>query len=116
VACCFATATAVQQGLLRGRGVGGVALEQDLAADAMQFCFERAKSRAVDSRQRFVDDRESAIGIARPRFDLSQRNLDEPVENQDILFAQQVRAAAHVLDSVGVRAARSGRPTLQKHP
>jgi len=33
-------------GVLGRRGIGGVALEQDFAADAMQFCFECARKTA----------------------------------------------------------------------
>ena len=41
----------------------------------MQFRFERAVAGAVARRQRFVEDRNGAVGIARPRFRLSQRDL-----------------------------------------
>ena len=64
-----------QEGFFRGRGVGGVALEQDFAARPMQFRFERAIAGAVARRQRFVEDRNGAVGIARPGFGLGQRNL-----------------------------------------
>ena len=53
-----------QEGFLRGRGVRGVALEQDFAARPMQLCFERAISGAVARRQRFVEDGDRAVGIA----------------------------------------------------
>ena len=49
-----------QEGLFRGRGVGGAAIEQNFAARPMQFRFERAKAQAVARRQRFVDDRDGA--------------------------------------------------------
>ena len=64
-----------QEGVFRGRGVGGVALEQDFAARPMQFRFERAMASAVGRRQRFVEDRNGAVGIARPGFGLGQRDL-----------------------------------------
>ena len=66
-------------------------------------------------RQRFVEDREGAVGIARPGFGLGQRDLQEPVENQNVLFAQKLDAAAHVLEPVAERAACSRRPALEKH-
>ena len=66
-------------------------------------------------RQRFVEDRNSAVGIARPGFGLGQRDLQQPVEHQDVLFAQKLDAAAHVLEPAADRAARSRRPTLEKH-
>ena len=64
-----------QEGFFRGRGVGGIALQQDFAARPMQFRFERAIAQAVARRQRFVEDRDGAVRIARPGFGLSQRNL-----------------------------------------
>ena len=64
-----------QESLFRRRGVGGVALEQDFAARPMQFRFERAIAGAVARRQRFVEDRDGAVGIARPGFGLGQRDL-----------------------------------------
>jgi hypothetical protein len=104
-----------EEGLFRGRGIGGVACEQHFAAHPMQLRFERAVACAAGRRQRFVEDGDGAIGIARPRFDLGQRDLQEPVEQQNVLFAQQFDAAAHVLEPATERAARSGHPTLEKH-
>ena len=105
-----------QESFFRGRGIGGVALQQDFAARPMQFRFERAKAGAVGRRERFVEDRKSAVGIARPGLGLGQRDLQEPVEKQDVLLAQQLCAAAHVLEPVAERAALGGRPSLEKHP
>ncbi len=104
-----------QEGLFRGRGVGGVALQQNFAARPMQFRFERAMAHAIARRHRFVEDRNGAVGIARPRFGPGQRDLQEPVENQNILLPELLDASAHVLEPAADRAARSGRPTLQKH-
>jgi hypothetical protein len=64
----------VQEGFFRGRRVSGVLLEQDIAAGAMQFRFERAVARAARCRQRVVKDRNGAARIARPGFSLSQRD------------------------------------------
>ena len=55
------------------------------------------------------------LGIARPVFSLGQRDLQEPVEKQDVLLAQQLDAAAHVLEPAADSAGCSGRPTLEKH-
>ena len=104
-----------QEGFFRRRGVGGVALEQDLAARPMQFRFERAIAGAVARRQRFVEDRNGAVGIARPGLRLGQRDLEQSVEQQDVLFAQEIDAVTHVLEPGTWRAVRSGRPTLEKH-
>ena len=84
----------------RGRGVGGIALEQDFAADAMQFGFERAMAGPLGRRQRFVEDRDGAIDVAGAGFGFGKRNLDEPVEEQDVLLAQKFDAATHVLEPV----------------
>ena len=104
------------EGFFGRRGVGGVALQQDFAAHSMQLSFKCAKARAVARRQRFVEDGDGAVGIARPGFRLGQRDLQQPVEHQNVLFAQELCAAAHVLESAGGRAACARRPTLQKHP
>ena len=69
------------------RGVGGVALQQDFAAHPMQFRFKCANACAVARRQRFIEDGDGAVGIARPRFGIGQRNLYETVKNQDVLRA-----------------------------
>ena len=63
------------EGFLGGRGVGGVAPQQHFAAHPMQFRFECAKAQAVARRQRFVEDRDGAVGIARPRLGLGQRDF-----------------------------------------
>ena len=105
-----------QEGVFRGRGVGGVALQQHFAARPMQFRFERAIADAIGRRQRFVEDRDGAVGIARPRFGLGQRDLQEPVEKQEVLLAQALDAAAHVAEPLAKRAAFSRRPTLEKRP
>ena len=104
------------EGFLRRRGVRRVALQQHFAAHPMQFRFERAIAQAVARRQRFVEDGDGAVGIARPRFGLRQHDLQQPVEHQNVLFAQEFYAAAHVLESVGGRAGVRRRPTLEKHP
>jgi hypothetical protein len=61
-----------QEGVFRRRGIGG---EQHFAAHPMQFRFKCAMTQAIARRERFVEDRKSAIGIARPGFGLGQRDL-----------------------------------------
>ena len=46
---------------LCGRGVGGIAFQQNFAANAMQFGVECAMSGPFRCRQRFVEDREGAV-------------------------------------------------------
>ena len=103
-----------QQGVLRRRGVDGVAHQQHFAARPMQLRFERAITQAIRSRQRFVEDGDGAIGIARPRLGLGQRDLEQPIEKEKVLFAQEIDAATHVLEPAARRAVRSGRPTLEE--
>ena len=64
-----------QEGVFRGRGVGGVALQQGFASRPMQFSFKCAATGAVARRQRFVENGDSAAGISAPGFRLSQRHL-----------------------------------------
>jgi hypothetical protein len=64
-----------QEGVLRRRGIGAVALQQELAARPMQFGFECAIAQAIGSRQRFVEDGCGAAWIARSGFRLCQRDL-----------------------------------------
>ena len=80
------------------RRVGGIALEQHFAADAMQLGVERAMADPFARRQRFVEDGERAVDVARAGFGLGKRNLDEPVVDQNVLLAQKFGAAAHVLE------------------
>ena len=51
-------------------------------------------------RQRLVEDGEGAVGIAGAGFGFGERNLDEPVNDQNLLIAQQSRAATHVFEPV----------------
>ena len=66
---------AVRKASSAGAELAGSRLQQDFAAHPMQFCFERAVAGAVARRQRFVEDGDGAVGIARPGFSLSQRDL-----------------------------------------
>jgi hypothetical protein len=40
------------------------------------------------------------LRVARRRFSLSERNLQQTIKHQNILFAQQFNAAAHVCETV----------------
>ena len=63
------------EGVFGGRGVGGLAFEQNFAARPMQLCFECAIARAVGRRQRFVEDGDGAAGVARAGLGLGQPDL-----------------------------------------
>ena len=103
-----------QESFFRGRGIGGVALEQDFAARPMQLRFECAVAEAIGSRQRFVEEGDSAVGIAGLRLGLGQRNLEQPIEKENVLFAQEIDAATHLCEPAAWRAVRSGRPALEE--
>ncbi len=104
------------ESLFGRRGVGGVALEQDFAAGPVELRFERAVAEAIGRRQRFIEDRNGAIAIARPRFGVGQRDLVEPVEIQEALLAQALDAAAHVAEPLAKRAKFSRRQAFEKRP
>ena len=74
-ALLFRNGDGSQESFFRGRGIGGVALQQHFASRPMQFCFKCAKTGAVARRQRFVEDRDGAAGISTLGFRLSQRHL-----------------------------------------
>ncbi len=82
----------------------------------MQVRFERAVAEAIGRRQRFVEDRNGAIAIARPGFGLGQSDLEEPVEIQEALLAQALGAAAHVAEPLAKRATFSRRQAFEKRP
>ena len=115
VPCCFATAMAVRRASSAGAGSAGSRFSSVFAADAMKLRLECTMTDAIARRQRLVEDGDGAARIARLIFRLGQRNLQEPVEQQNVLFAQQLGASAHVLEPVPDRAPRGGRPTLEKH-
>jgi hypothetical protein len=102
--------------LLRLRGVGRVALQQDFAARPVEFRFGRAVAEAIRRRQRFVEGGHGAVGIARPRFGVGQRDLQEPVEIQEVLVAQALGTVAHVAEPLAKRAEFSRRQAFEKRP
>ena len=66
----------------RGRGVGGIALQQHFAAQSDAVPRRTRDRPSVGRRQRFVEDREGAVEIAGSRFGLGKRNLEQPIEEQ----------------------------------
>ena len=87
-----------------GAGLAGSRLSSISPRTRCSSASNARKPSAVARRQRFVEDGDGAVGIARPGFSLGQRNLQQPVEKQNVLFAQQFDAAAHVLEPVAGRA------------
>jgi hypothetical protein len=71
---------------------------------------------ALGRRQRFVEDREGAVDIARAGFGLGESDLSESVEDQNVLFAQKFDAAAHVVEPAVKRAGFSSRSALKEDP
>ena len=103
-----------QEGFLRGRGVRGVALEQDFAARPMLFGLEGAVPHAIVCRQRFIKDCDAAARIARASLGLGQRNLEQSIKHQNVLFARKIDAATHVLEPGVERAALPLSPSLRE--
>src|ERR1700722_7234131 len=100
--------------LLGARRLGWVTLQQHFPADAMQFGFERAMADPFARRQRFVETRDGALGIACSGFGFGKGNLDESVEEQDVLLAHKFDPATHGLEpTAGCATLRSGQ-TLEK--
>src|ERR1700722_18039315 len=62
-----------QEGLFRGRGGGGVTLQQNFPARSVKFGVECAKTGAVGRREPLIENRKSAIGITRSRLGSGQR-------------------------------------------
>lgn len=50
------------------------------------------------------------------RLGVGQPDLEQPVEDPDILFAQELRASAHVVEPAAARAAFGLRQALEKNP
>ena len=99
-----------QEGFFRGRGVGGVALQQHFAARPMQLRFERAVTGAVACRQRFVEDRNGAAGSPARASASASAIFISPSNHQNVLFAQKLCAAAHVLEPAADCARRQRSP------
>ena len=83
------------EGFLSRISVGRITFQKSFTTSATQLRFERAIADPVDRRERFVQDRNGAIGVARLGFSLGQCDLDDPVEDQSVLLAQALGAAAH---------------------
>jgi hypothetical protein len=65
---------------LGSRRIGWVTLQQHFAADAMQFCFDRAISCLAARRQRFFESRQGVVDIAGLGFDPGKRNLQQSIQ------------------------------------
>src|SRR5277367_4120306 len=82
----------------------------------MELRFERAILGSLACRHRFVNDGDRAVNIAGAGFGFGKRNLEEPVEEQDVLLAQKLDPAAHVLEAAAGWAALRAGQTLEKDP
>ena len=104
------------EGFLSRCGVGGTAPEQHFAANAVQLGFEGAMTSPFGRRQRVVEDGDSAVDIVGASFRFGEGNLDQPIEHHNILIAQELGAATHVLEPVYRLAGLSPRRALEEHP
>jgi hypothetical protein len=66
------------------RARGGVAFQQEVAPHPMQFGVERAMPGPFGRRQRFAEDSEGSVHVARTGFGFGEGNLDEPVPDQGL--------------------------------
>ena len=86
-----------QERCFRRRGIGGVAFEQGVAARPMQFGFECAIAQTIRCRQRLVKNRDRPVDVPCLGFGFSKSNLDGRIEHEDILLAQEIDTATHIL-------------------
>ena len=103
------------EGFLGGSGVRGVALDQQLAVRPVQLGLEGAISHAIVCRQRFIKNCDGPARIARASLGLGQRNLEQSIKHQNVLFARKIGTATHVLEFGDERAAPPLSPSLQKY-
>ena len=109
-------AMAVPEGFFGGGRIGEIALHQVFAAGAVEFRLERPISDTLACRQRFIEDGDRTVEVAGSRFGLGKNNFGEPVEEQDLLFAQKFDAATHALEPVARCAAIGRRHAFEKNP
>jgi hypothetical protein len=93
-----------------------LAVEVKVAPLSTQLRVECAVFGPFGGRERLIEDGEGAIGVARTGFRPGKRNLDQPVEVHDLLFAQHFDAATHALKPAAGRTALSARHALEKDP
>ena len=79
-----------------GAEFGVIALEQRFAADAMQFRFERPVARAFGRRRTLRRGGGRHVRIALSGLGLGQYDLQQSIEPQNVLFAQEFDRPAHV--------------------
>ena len=96
--------------------LAGSRLSRHFAADAMQLRFERAMSDPLARQQRFVEDGDGAFDIAGKGFGFSESDLNKPIEDQWVLFAQEFDAATHGVAPAAGWAAFGVRQPLKKDP
>ena len=104
-----------QERFFGGCRIRRIALEQQFAARSVQFRVECAMPGPFGRRQRFAEDGEGSVHVARTGFGFGEGNLDEPVPDQFVLLAHEFSAAPHALEPAGWRAAFSIRQALEKN-
>lgn len=99
------------EGFLRWGGVGGIAAEQDLAAQAMEVRVGVALPRLLRGRQSLVDQRQSGVRTPRRGLELGE----QPVKQwrvDSICFVELFRQRPPYHLSAGLRVVKStARPT-----
>jgi hypothetical protein len=79
--------------LFRGRGIRRIVLYQQFGPLPMKLGFEGAVARVFASRQSLVENGERAFDIACARLSIGQRDLHEPIEQQQDTRSFKLRAA-----------------------
>ena len=114
VPCCFATAMAVRKASSAGAGLAGSrSAASRRGSDAVRL--RTRDSRCVGGRQRFVEERKGAVEIARAGLGFGKRDLEEPVEIQEVLLPQDL-APRRMSRAPRQRAAFSRRQAFEKDP
>jgi hypothetical protein len=98
------------------RWIYGIALQQRFAANTMHFRFECTMSGPIARHERFVEQGDGAVDIARAGFRVGKDSLEEPIEDHDALLAQKVDAPAHLMEHADRRVSFSRSRSVQEDP
>ena len=104
-----------EEGLFGGSGVGGVLLQQDFAANAMEFRVAPALSGAFRIGERPIDRCQGGVDLTGFRFSLGHAGCDQRSEDDDLLFAAQRDATTHFGKGREFSAGFPGCPGLQEN-
>jgi hypothetical protein len=81
----------------------------------MELCVECTMAGPFGRGKRFVKDCGGPVRIASSMFGSGKLDLHQPVEVQEVPFAQQFGTTTHILEPIDGRAGVRRRTTLQKY-